>query len=127
MKKKLFRKEPPREFVEEIVRSCGLSGGLEDLRWFSTDELKLEGAEDWLALLEPYYLPCKAQRFFYDREGAFDGRAAVTILRHVLDCHGYQLKVQERLYKDKKQSLYQIQPVRSFKDLSGMDLIVTFT
>ena len=124
VKKKLFREIPPRDLVDSILKSCGLSG-LSDLRWFIPSELHLSTQEEWLPLLEPYYLPCKARRFFEGR-GDLDGHRFITILRHILEPHAYSLKVEERTYKDKKQSLYQIQPVRSWNDLNGFDLEVRF-
>lgn len=120
--KKLFRTVPPKELVESILRSSGLLG-VHDLRWFSKDELKLDEQDEWLPQLYPYYLPCKAKRFLHD---ILDGARAITIVRHILRPHGYDLHVQERLYRDQKQSLYQIQPLHAFKDLSGVSLEVDF-
>jgi len=119
-KPKLFRFNPPKELVEQILRSCGFQG-LHDLRWFSRAEMRLE-PEEWLPELEPYYLPCKAKRFLYD---GMDSAKLVTILRHVVRVYGYDLVAQERLYKDSKQTLYQIQ-TRVF-DLSGLSHTVEFS
>jgi hypothetical protein len=124
IRKKLFRDIPPREIVESTLKRIGLTG-FQDLRWFCSTELRLEEQAEWLPLLEPYYLPCKAKRFFHGR-GDLDGPRMITILRHIIEPHGYTLKVEERLYRGKKQSLYQIQPVRSYKDLSGTDMEVRF-
>ena len=121
--KKLFRCIPPKDMVESILRSSGLLG-LHDLRWFSKDELKVDGQDEWIPQLYPYYLPCKAKRFLHD---ALDGARVITIIRHILRPQGYDLQVQERLYREQKQSLYQIQPIHSFKDLSGVSLEVDFT
>jgi len=121
--KKLFRKDPPKELVDTILRATGLIG-MTDLRWFTKEELNLEGYEEWLTTLEPYYLPCKAKRFLHgEREAA----RVITIFRHVLRPHGYDLHVQERLYKEHKHTLYQIQPNNPFRDLSGTSLQVEFT
>lgn len=120
--KKLFRKEPPKELVEQILRSTGLLG-LHDLRWFTKEELVIDTLEEWLPLLHPFYLPCKAKRFL---DETMDANRLITILRHCIRAHGYDLSVQERLYKDKKHSLYQLQPIQSYKDLSGATLEVTF-
>lgn len=118
---KLFRKEPPREFVESLLRRMGFLG-FGDLRWFSRDEISLEGMEEWLPELEAYYLPCKAKRFLHDWvEGS-----VITVMRHVLHVHDYTLQKEERLYKGVKQTLYQIQPIRASLDLSGVSLEVTF-
>jgi len=108
VRRKLFRKDPPRELVDDILRSCGLLG-TNDLRWFTNEELKLEGVDEWLPLLEPYYLPCKAKRFFHTGT-VFTGARLITVFRHILAPHGFELSVVERMYKDHKKSLYQIQP-----------------
>ena len=121
--KKLFRALPPKELVETILRSLGLLG-LHDLRWFSKDELLIKGQDEWLTLLYPYYLPCKAKRFLHE---ALDAARTITIMKHVLRPQGYDLCVQERLYREQKHSLYQIQPIHSFKDLSGVSLEVDFS
>jgi len=119
---KLFRKKPPKELVEQILRATGLIG-LHDLRWFIKDELIIDTQEEWLPLLHPFYLPCKAKRFL---DKPLDTSSLITILRHCVRHHGYDLSVQERLYKEKKHSLYQLQPLASCKDLSGATLEVTF-
>jgi hypothetical protein len=121
--KKLFRKEPPVELVSTVLRATGLLG-VEDLRWFTKDELVMTGHDEWLPLLEPYYLPCKAARFLH---GELNGAKLVTIFRHILRPHGYDIHVQERLYKEHKQTLYQIQPDNPFRDLSGASMTVEFT
>lgn len=118
---KLFRKEPPREFVEGLLRQLGFIG-FGDLRWFSRDEIHMETMDEWLPELEAYYLPCKARRFLYNWS---DG-SVITVMRHVLHAHDYTLQKEERLYKGVKQTLYQIQPIRASLDLSGVSLEVRF-
>jgi len=121
--KKLFRQDPPIDLVTSILRATGLLG-MEDLRWFTKDELVLTGSEEWLLHLEPYYLPCKAKRFIH---GEMDTARLITIFRHILRPHGYDIHVQERLYKEHKHTLYQIQPDNPFRDLSGASMTVEFT
>jgi hypothetical protein len=120
---KIFRREPPKEFVERILRSVGLIYGFSDLRWFSSQELALETLEEWIFELEAYYLPCKARRFFVE---PVDGGRVIVLLRQILKPHGYGLEAVERVYKDTKQTLYQIQPVAWQMDLSGASLTVDF-
>ena len=120
MVNKLFRKIPPKELVERVLLSSGFQG-LHDLRWFSKTEIRLEGIEEWLPELEAYYLPCKAARFFGE---AMDASRLVTVLRHIVRPYGYDLLAQERLYRDSKQTLYQIR-TRVF-DLSGLSHTVEF-
>jgi hypothetical protein len=49
----------------------------------------------------------------------------VTILRHIVRPYDYDLLAQERLYKDSKQTLYQIRT--RFFDLSGLSHTVEFS
>jgi len=118
---KLFRKEPSKELVENILNEVGLLG-FHDLRWFSRDEIKLNTLETWLPEIESYYLPCKAKRFIH----AWSPLSIITILRHLLNLYGYTLQKEERLYKGVKQMIYQIQTINSFYDLSGASLQVDF-
>ena len=118
---KLFRKEPPHEFVVRILQSLGLLG-FHDLRWFSRDELRLDDLDTWLPELESYYYPCKARRFLH----TWTETSILTVLRHILHSHSYFLQKEERLYKGVKQTLYQLQPMHSFRDLSGASLQVDF-
>jgi hypothetical protein len=118
---KLFRKEPPREFVEEIIKHMGFIG-LHDLRWFSRNEIRTSNLELWLPELESYYLPCKAERFIHN----WNTGSIITVLRHILHSHGYDLQKEERLYNGRKTFLYQFQSLTSFKDLSGASLEVSF-
>ena len=123
MSNKLFRTPPPREFVEEILQHLKLQG-LHERRWFSRDELSLATLDEWLPLLEPYYIPCKAKRFLSDMTPA----RVVTILRHILHPLDYDLRTQERMYKLHKTTMYQIvnRVGEITHDLSGTELRVDF-
>jgi hypothetical protein len=118
---KLFRKEPSREFIESVLREMGFLG-FHDLRWFSKDEIQLGSMEEWLPLLESYYIPCKAKRFIH----RWTDVTPITLLRHILHLYNHRLEKEERLYKGEKTMLYQIQPCRSVHDLSGAILQVDF-
>jgi hypothetical protein len=118
---KLFRKDPPRDFIESLLREMGFLG-FHDLRWFSKQEIRLDTIEDWLPVLESYYIPCKATRFIHK----WTDNTPITILRHVLHLYNYDLEKEERLYKGEKTMLYQIQPRQSVLDLSGAILQVYF-
>jgi hypothetical protein len=119
----LFRHTPPKDFVEGVLRTCGLSAGLQDFRWFSKGDLSLEHAGAWLPELEAYYYPCKARRFFYGK-GDPNPDLLITVIRHMLGAHGYELRTREAVAgaagSGKKQTLYQITPRNPFQDLSGV-------
>lgn len=100
----MFREKPPIELVEQIIKNLGLSG-LSDIRWFTKEELLLDTLDEWLPLLQAYYLPCKAERYL---GGTMTNSRIITILRHCLKCHRIELKVQEKTLNGKKTTVYQI-------------------
>jgi hypothetical protein len=120
--KKLFRKPPPLEFVNDILVSLKLQG-LSDRRWFTRDELCIDSLDEWLPILEPYYIPCKAKRFLT----AVDNSRLITILRHILEPLGYDLKTQEKMYKMQKVTMYQIFTEQKTQDLSMNEMRVDFS
>jgi len=120
--KRLFRKVPSREFVDDILVHLKLQG-LTDKRWFTRDELYLDAIDEWLPLLEPYYLPCKAKRFLND----MDSLRVITILRHILHPIGFELRTQEKMYKMQKTTMYQLYSEEVIRDLSANQLRVDFS
>lgn len=126
----LFRAPPPKEFVEQILHACGFEDGFADRRIVSKLSLQrgVQTQEEWLPFLEPYYLPCKARRFFGAAAGPLDPARIATVLRHVLRLYDHDLIAQEVADHGAKQTLYQIQPVSNQIVSSGQpDLEVTFT
>jgi len=112
----MFRKQPPLELVERVLRCCKLNG-LDDKRWFSKEDIPLETLDEWLPFVEPYYLPCKAERYLH---GTLTQGNVITILRHILKSNDIELKTQERVVNGKKTTLYQVlfynpNPVVSFE------------
>jgi hypothetical protein len=111
----MFREKPPLELLEHILR-CWKLNGLDDKRWFSKEDLPFDNMEQWLPLLEPYYIPCKAVRYLH---GDMNQAKMITVLRHLLKAHEIEFKTQERVVHGKKTTLYQVlfynpNPVVSF-------------
>ena len=100
----MFRVAPPFELVEQVLRSLKFSG-VHDKRWFTKDEFPMESLEEWLPFLEPYYLPCKAERYLHKD---VNQQRVITILRHLLKVHSIELKTQERMVNGRKTTLYQV-------------------
>lgn len=118
--KGLFRETPPQELVQEILESLGFSGGLRDSRYFLKDDLKDANIEEWIPLLEPYYLPCKAKRYL----DKVDKGRIITIIRHIIRPKGFDLRVQEKTIGGIKKTIYRIEPVTpSFKSRDSGVLI----
>lgn len=118
---KLFRENPPIDVLNIMVHELGFIG-LTDTKLFCVEELKIETLEEWVPLLEPYYLPCKAKRYF-DR---LDSHRIITILRHVLPLHGFGLNSYERLHLGKKRTVYQIHPATPRMLRQGEEIRVMF-
>ena len=102
---KLLRHTPPIDVVESMLINLGFTG-ITDTKLFSNDDLKLDTLETWAPILEPYYLPCKAKRYFH----TLDARRVITLLRHLLPFHGFRLQAYERQHLGKKRTVYQIHP-----------------
>ena len=100
----MFRKVPPLDVVDQVLRSLKL-GSITEKRWFSKEELSLETLDEWMPLVEPFYLPCKAERYL---QGEMTSSRVITVLRHMLKAHKIDLKVQERMVNGHKTTLYQV-------------------
>ena len=118
---KLFREKPHIDVVNQMLTELGFSG-IGDSKLFCASELKLETIDTWAPLLEPFYLPCKAKRYFDD----LDSRRIVTLLRHVLPFHGFKLHCCERLHLGKKRTVYQIHPATPRILAQGEEIRVLF-
>lgn len=120
MPTKLFKSNPPYEFFQQIMVSTKLSYH----KWFSKEEICLEGIEAWLPELEAYYVQCKAKRFLHD---GFDKSRCITVLRHLAPLFDCDLQSQEKVHNGKKGTLYCIKP-HGHQDISGTgEVIVDFT
>jgi hypothetical protein len=100
----MFRKVPPLEILDQVLRSLKI-GSLTEKRWFSKEELTLETLDEWMPLIEPFYLPCKAERYL---QGEMTPSRIITVVRHMLKAHKIELKVQERMVNGHKTTLYQV-------------------
>ena len=116
-----FRVTPPKELVGRILEAVGLGTGLAtDTRWFRKEELRLEGAEEWLAELESYYYPCKARRFLYGRSLQ---ESIITILRQIITPHGARLDAMEKKQGGERDTLYRIVVAATAVALTSFTLV----
>ena len=118
---KLFRESPPLDLVINILGELGFAG-ITDTKIFSAEEVKVDTLEAWAPLLEPYYLPCKARRYF----DSIDNRRVITLLRHILPFHGFRLQTYERQHLGKKRTVYQIHPATPRMLAQGEEICVMF-
>lgn len=118
---KLFRQVPPLDVLTSTLRELGFTG-LADSKLFSAEDLNMETLETWAPILEPYYLPCKAKKYF----NTLDARRTVTILRHMLPFHGFRLQTYERNHNGKKRTVYQMHPATPRLLAQGEEIRVLF-
>lgn len=114
----IFRKFPEKETIISIVHMMGFYG-LDDKKLFLKEDISLEKFQEILFLIEPYYLPCKVNRFLYN----VNQNSIITILRHLLRTVGYDLLVKEKVVLKIKRTFYQI--YQKIFDLSN-NYIMTF-
>jgi hypothetical protein len=100
----IFRKEPPLDIIVKVLEAFGLKG-LGDASWFTKPHIRLDVLEPVLLDLEPYYMPCKAEIYLYNK---LTPQRAVTILRQVLNARGIHLSTNERGSNGVKTIWYQI-------------------
>ena len=98
----LFRKVPPWTDILDVFRILDLP--TEFPYCFVKDSLSLEFSSDAVALLYPYYKPCKAKQFLEDMNQV----RWITVLKHCLTVHGYSVDRQETTKDYKKVILYTI-------------------
>jgi hypothetical protein len=101
----VLREIPPLPLVWDILQMLNLN--TDPPFTFTKDLIRLEKASEAAALLEPYYLPCKARQFLDHT----DQLRWVTILRHILLPNGYVVVKQETTRNRKKTILYTIDRV----------------
>lgn len=118
---KLFREPPTLDILTTMLHELGFTG-ITDTKVFSSNELTLDTVDVWAPLLEPFYLPCKAKRYF----DVLSSNRVVTLLRHVLPFHGFRLQSYERQHRGKKRTVYQIHPATPLTLPEGAEICVMF-
>lgn len=100
---KLFREVPPWTIILEVLSMLHVP--TEFPCTFEKTDLQEDTFTVCACLLEPYYLPCKAKQFLEYTEPT----RWITILRHVLNPHGYIITYVETTRKKKKTIFYTIE------------------
>jgi len=118
--KGLFKKLPPKELVNEVLVHLQFIG-FSDNRIFTKYDISKEKFEEIITWIEPYYVPCKVKRFLYD----INENKQITVLRHLLRAHNYDLNAHEKLVNGTKTTTYQLKVDVQLTDLSG-DYVMEF-
>lgn len=105
----LFRKEPDREILLDLINAFGYQNLNQIDQPFTKNDLETRKTIDKLQKLKPkleeYYIPCKAKNFLNKK---ITVKNALTILRQFIKCEGYYLNYWETYIKGKKVTYYQI-------------------
>ena len=118
---KLFRETPTLDILTTMLIELGFTG-ITDTKVFSVNELKVDTLDVWAPILEPFYLPCKAKRYFDN----LNPSRIITLIRHVLPFHGFRLQSYERQHRGKKRTVYQIHPATPLILAEGAEICVIF-
>ena len=89
--------------VLELCQQLGIS--TEFPATFQREQLCAAEFVNAAALLEPYYIPCKAKQYLYNT----DEHRWVTILKHIFLPHAYVIVSYETTRNKKKTTFYTIQ------------------
>ena len=107
-KNQLFKKMPPIDLFERLVKIYGLTD-INDCRKFTKDHLTknktLEKIEGLREELEEYYLPCKTTKYLLD----LDEKKLITILRQIAKVFDYYVISNEKYLNSKKVLQYSLE------------------
>ena len=107
-KNQLFKKMPPIDLFERLVKIYGLTD-INDCRKFTKDHLTknktLEKIEGFRDELEDYYLPCKTNKYLLD----LDEKKLITILRQIAKVFDYHIISNEKYLNSKKVLQYSLE------------------
>ena len=115
--KGIFKSVPAKELVEEIIFFLHFLG-FHDTKTFTKKDIPKDRFEEIVTWIEPYYVPCKAKRFLSD----INENKQITILRHLLKVHEYDLYAHEKILNSVKVTTYKIVQ-KELPDLSGIYLM----
>ena len=100
---KLFRKPPPWSCILEVLRLLGIPTKFPTT--IVKADIDLDNSAHAAYILEPYYIPCKARQFLEYT----DKQRWITILRQILNPHGWELVAKESTRGNVKVTQYTIQ------------------
>ena len=107
-KNQLFKKIPPIDLFERLVKIYGLTD-INDCRKFTkyhlTKNKTLEKIEGFREELEEYYLPCKTTKYLLD----LDEKKLITILRQIAKVFDYHIISNEKYLNSKKVLQYSLE------------------
>jgi len=112
----MFRSIPSKEFCDGVLKLMGIHG-FTDTKLFLASDIKVN--EEWICLLEDYYLPCK-----WNKLTPITQMKTKTIIKNILRIYGHDLDVIQKKNNGRCAFYYRIkQPPRPFKE---EDFIVHF-
>jgi len=121
VKNQLFKKPPPLDFFERLVKIYGLIDS-NDCRKFTRETLiknkTLEKIEGLMEELEEYYIPCKRNKYLKN----LNEKKLITILRQIAKVHDFQLNSNEKYMNGSKLLQYSLEKNISLDDYVNYNL-----
>lgn len=110
MGSQLFRELPPWTLILQLFHTLRVPTDFPAT--FQRQDLNLIGIDEILAELHPYYKPNKAKLYLERQLGP---KECITILRQLLEAHGYELTSKETTRSSQKTIFYTIQRTSAVK------------
>jgi hypothetical protein len=101
----MFRQQPPVEILTQLLQACGLQH-VYDTSWFQKEQINLDSFLQTIPILEPYYIPCKAEEYLHK---TISHNNCITILRQILRTYNISIVSKELTRNHEKTVWYQLQ------------------
>ena len=112
----LFKKKPSQVMIIEFLNLLNILS-FDDARYFSKKDIEnstiISEFHKKSKMFEEFYLPCKFKIYFTD----IDVSKVITILRQCLKLYNYTIKSTEKMVKNSKVVIYNIEEIIKTKNI----------
>jgi len=112
----LFKKKPSQVMIIEFLNLLNILS-FDDARYFSKKDIEnstiISEFQKKSKMFEEFYLPCKFKIYFTD----IDVSKVITILRQCLKLYNYTIKSTEKMVKNSKVVIYNIEEIIKTKNI----------
>jgi hypothetical protein len=112
----LFKKKPSQVIIVDFLNLLNILS-FDDARYFSKKDIEnsmiISELQKKSKMFEEFYLPCKFKIYFTD----IDVSKVITILRQCLKVYNYTIKSTEKMVKNSKVVIYNIEEIIKTKNI----------
>jgi len=112
----LFKKKPSQVMIIDFLNLLNILS-FDDARYFSKKDIEnsmiITELQKKSKMFEEFYLPCKFKIYFTD----IDVSKVITILRQCLKVYNYTIKSTEKMVKNSKVVIYNIEEIIITKNI----------